>query len=178
VTFCYGSGSADPWHFATDLDLRIRSADVRIRIRILFFSSGSFKMSTKNCFSLHFHYFFKDKKSYRSHKTVEIKVFLLFLLDDGRIRIQEFQKHTYGSYEFGSESTTRLSAICPSDFHCQVYASHMASLLVRWDGISSTIFWRIKQDILLIVCLAFQVSLKCTWIWCTTLERKLDQVIK
>jgi hypothetical protein len=32
--------------------------------------------------------FFKDKKSQRSYKTVEIKVFLLFLLDDGRIRSQ------------------------------------------------------------------------------------------
>jgi hypothetical protein len=32
--------------------------------------------------------FFKDKKSERSHKTVEIKVFLLFFLHDGRIRIQ------------------------------------------------------------------------------------------
>jgi hypothetical protein len=29
--------------------------------------------------------FFKDKKSKRSHKTVEIKGFLLFLLDDRRI---------------------------------------------------------------------------------------------
>ncbi len=28
--------------------------------------------------------FFKDKKSKRSHKTVRIKVFLLFLLDDSR----------------------------------------------------------------------------------------------
>ncbi len=38
----------------------------------------------------------KDKKSYRSHKTVEIKIFLNFLLVDGRIRIrtriQEAQK--------------------------------------------------------------------------------------
>jgi hypothetical protein len=31
--------------------------------------------------------FFKDKKSKRSHKTGGIKVFLLFLLDDRRIRI-------------------------------------------------------------------------------------------
>ncbi len=37
--------------------------------------------------------FFKDKKSKRSHKTVESKVFLTFLLDDRRIRIQEAQKH-------------------------------------------------------------------------------------
>ncbi len=33
--------------------------------------------------------FFKDKKARRSHKTVvKIKVFFLFLLDDGRIRIR------------------------------------------------------------------------------------------
>jgi hypothetical protein len=32
--------------------------------------------------------FFKDKKSTRSHKTVGIKVFLTFLLGDGRIRIR------------------------------------------------------------------------------------------
>jgi hypothetical protein len=30
---------------------------------------------------------FKDKKSLRRHKTVEIKVFFTFLLNDGRIRI-------------------------------------------------------------------------------------------
>jgi hypothetical protein len=36
--------------------------------------------------------FFKDKKSKRSHKAVEIKVFLtIFLLGDRRI--QEAQKH-------------------------------------------------------------------------------------
>ncbi len=38
--------------------------------------------------------YFKDKKSQRSHKTVEIKVFLHFLLVDGMIRMQEAQKHT------------------------------------------------------------------------------------
>ncbi len=32
--------------------------------------------------------FFKDKKSNISHKTIGIKVFLLFLLDDRRIRIR------------------------------------------------------------------------------------------
>jgi hypothetical protein len=39
--------------------------------------------------------FSKGQKSKRSHKTVEIKVFLLFLLNDRRIRIriQEAQKH-------------------------------------------------------------------------------------
>jgi hypothetical protein len=39
--------------------------------------------------------FFKRKKSKRSHKTVEIKVFLTFCTNDRRIqiRIQEAQKH-------------------------------------------------------------------------------------
>jgi hypothetical protein len=46
--------------------------------------------------------FFKDKKSLKSHKTIGINVFLLFLLDDRRIRIRiselwirirEAQKH-------------------------------------------------------------------------------------
>jgi hypothetical protein len=36
--------------------------------------------------------FFKDKNSKRCHKTVGIKVFLIFLLDNGRIRIQEAQQ--------------------------------------------------------------------------------------
>jgi hypothetical protein len=50
--------------------------------------------------------FFKDKKSKRSHKILSIKVFLLLLLDDRRIRIQEAQKHTDPTFGFGSESAT------------------------------------------------------------------------
>ncbi len=38
--------------------------------------------------------YIKDKKLSRSHKPVGIKDFLLFLLDEIRIRIQEAQKHT------------------------------------------------------------------------------------
>jgi hypothetical protein len=54
--------------------------------------------------------FFKDKKSKRSHKTVGFKVFsrvfILFLDDDRRIRIQETgSAYTYGS-GFGSGSAT------------------------------------------------------------------------
>jgi hypothetical protein len=57
-----------------------------IRIRILLFSSLTFKTPTKNkfkkkffcpfLFEVTFASFFKDKKSKRSHKTVGIKVFL------------------------------------------------------------------------------------------------------
>ncbi len=36
---------------------------------------------------VHLHHFSQDKKSYRSHKTVGIKVFLTVLLDERRIRI-------------------------------------------------------------------------------------------
>jgi hypothetical protein len=39
--------------------------------------------------------FFKDKKSKRSHKTIGLRFFLLFLLDDRRIRIQRrIRNHT------------------------------------------------------------------------------------
>jgi hypothetical protein len=42
--------------------------------------------------------FFKEKKSYKSHKTVGIKVFFLFLLDDKRILIWEAQKYMDPTY--------------------------------------------------------------------------------
>jgi len=58
---------------------------VRIRIRILLFSFVTLKMSIKISFSyysfLNVHLctsVFKDKKSLRSHKTEEIKVFIFF----------------------------------------------------------------------------------------------------
>jgi hypothetical protein len=54
---------------------------MRIRIRILLFSSVTFKMLLINSHK-------------RSHKTAEIKVFFIFLLVDGRIRIQEAPKFT------------------------------------------------------------------------------------
>ncbi len=79
-----GSGSADPclWLMDPDPD----SAPAPDAIRILLFSSLTFKMPPKNdffktffCIVLFegtFTSFFKDKTSKRSHKTVEIKVFL------------------------------------------------------------------------------------------------------
>ncbi len=69
-----------------DPDPPIQTSDKWIRIRILLFSSVTFKTSTKNyffpsifCFLLFegtFTSFFKDKKSQRSHKTVGINFFL------------------------------------------------------------------------------------------------------
>ncbi len=50
-----------------------RPRNLRLRIR----NTGTFTS------------FFKDQKSQRSEQTVEIKVFLLFFLDDGRIRTPE-----------------------------------------------------------------------------------------
>jgi hypothetical protein len=74
-----------------------------MRIQILLFLSSTVKTLTKNefkekfflfiLFEGTFESFFKDKKPKRSHKTVGIKVLLLFLLDDRRIRIREAQKH-------------------------------------------------------------------------------------
>jgi hypothetical protein len=92
VTFWYGagcgSGSSNPYLW---LSVQLRPW---IRIRILHFSSVTFKTQTKNIFMLisFWRYItssFKHKKSRRSHKPVEIKVFLHFLLRvDGRIRIR------------------------------------------------------------------------------------------
>ncbi len=76
----------DPWHFGVDPDPRIHSSDKWMRIRILLFSSLTFKTPTKTnlnkvlllskvLFECTFASFFKDKKSKRSHKTVGIKVF-------------------------------------------------------------------------------------------------------
>ncbi len=105
---------ADPWHFGVDPDPRIHASDywiriqIRMQIRILLFLSLTFKMPAKKVEGS-FTSFYKGKKSKKSHKTVEIKVFfLLSLLNDRsirsririhtsdlwiRIRIQEAQKH-------------------------------------------------------------------------------------
>jgi hypothetical protein len=40
----------DPWHFGTDADPGIRANDLRIRFRILLFSSMDFKIPTKKLF--------------------------------------------------------------------------------------------------------------------------------
>ncbi len=89
LTFWYGSGSADSYNWLKDL------------IQILFSPVAFNRYATKNNFIFLFFSliyilkihlrtsFFKDKKSQRNHKTVENKdfVLLIFLLDDGRIRI-------------------------------------------------------------------------------------------
>ncbi len=103
-----GTSVPDPWHFdkAPDPDLLSKgsgcgSCSIRQWLslrqqKILFFwwlflFEGTFTS------------IFKDKKSWKSHKTAEIKVFLHFLLVDGRmpirkntlrILIQEGKKHT------------------------------------------------------------------------------------
>jgi hypothetical protein len=95
-TGCESYSVVDPWHFGTDPDQRhfgtdpdqrIRTTD--LRIRILLFSSVTFKMTTQIFFSLSlFGGVNLHHSSKISHKTIEIKVFLTNSLDDGRIRIQ------------------------------------------------------------------------------------------
>ncbi len=82
-----GFSVVDAWHFGTDPDSRISATD--LRIRLLLFSPVADKMPTKSKFF--FQSFFslwlfertftlvcEDKKSKRSKKIAEIKVFLLF----------------------------------------------------------------------------------------------------
>ena len=84
--------------------LRIYNILVLIRIRL--FSSLTFKMPTKNKFFKKFfflfipfwRFIFQKFSKIKSHKEVikqlESRFFILFLLDDRRIRIQEAKKHT------------------------------------------------------------------------------------
>ncbi len=88
ISFILNQYVVDPWHFGTDPDPRIRTPVlwVRIRIRIVPFSSVGDKMPTNKFFCLFVFegyiftsvFTFRDKKSKRSHKKVEIKVFLTF----------------------------------------------------------------------------------------------------
>ncbi len=77
----------DPWHFGTDPDSQIRIFDqkIRIRIRILLFSSVTFKMPTKNNLFLQvfmlipfWRYIYIILQRQKVKKTVKVKVFLHF----------------------------------------------------------------------------------------------------
>ncbi len=79
---------SDPWHFGMDPDPRIRTSEDWIRI--LLFSSVTFKMATKKInfsmffclllFKAVFRSFFKDKTGFISHKTVGMQVSHYFCL--------------------------------------------------------------------------------------------------
>ncbi len=80
----------DPWHFGTGPDPRIRTKDIQIRIRIwilLFWlwltrcqqKKVFFQVFLLITFWSTFTSVFKDKKSKRHYKIVEVKVFLTFL---------------------------------------------------------------------------------------------------
>ncbi len=84
------------WHFGTDPNPRISAFDhwIRSRLRVLLFSSFSFKTPTKNYFFLGFsdHYFLKVTLNHSSKIKNHIEVAkqyeswfsTLFLLDDRR----------------------------------------------------------------------------------------------
>ncbi len=88
---------------------RIRDVLIRQRIRILFFPSVAFKMPTKSKFFTQVFFFritysstftsvFKDSKLLISHKTVEIQVYLIFLLVVGMIQCRiRIRTNNYGS---------------------------------------------------------------------------------
>jgi hypothetical protein len=115
--------SVDPWHFGTDLDPRIRIIDlrirIRIRIRILLFSPVADKMLTTFSkffclllFNGTFTSVLMDIKSKRSHKVVEIKVFLtsfcLLIEVSGSVQNNDWSGSGRPK-KYGSGSTTLLS---------------------------------------------------------------------
>jgi hypothetical protein len=105
-------------------------------IRILLLSSLTFKMPTKNnfclnifsayyCLKVHLHNFPKIKVK-KSHKIVGIKVFLLFLHDDRRIRIQS---HTSDKWIRIREAQKHVDPVDPGSDpdpgHCEKE--------IKWD---------------------------------------------
>ncbi len=82
VTFWYGSGSSDPYLWLTDPDPAFFVRDLKDAKNKFFFT----KFLCLFLFESTFTSFNKDNKSERSHKTIEIKIFLHFLLVNGRIR--------------------------------------------------------------------------------------------
>jgi hypothetical protein len=94
----------DPRHFGTDPDPRISITDLRIRIPIPIEGANKnkflFKVFCLLFFQGTFTSVFKDKKSKRSHKIVEIKVFLLFFLlieGSGPYKLWRTRIHSTGS---------------------------------------------------------------------------------
>ncbi len=77
-----GTSVVDPWHFGTDPDPQIRTTD--LRMRILLFLSVTFKFF----YFLLFEYTLHQSSRQNVIKQYKSRFFLLFLLDDGRIRIR------------------------------------------------------------------------------------------
>ncbi len=104
----------------------------RSQQKIIFFSTFSCLLLFEGTFTS----FFKDKKSQRSHKIAEINMFfVLFLLDDIRIRIRSKihismtngsgsgRPKTYGSY--GSGSATLNSGLTKFESWSRVFSKNI-----------------------------------------------------
>ncbi len=76
--------------------------------------------------------FYADKKSRRSHKTVEIKGFLLFLLDNERIRIRNSEK-CFANYFLKDRTFTSFFT------NKRTYWSHKS---VEIEGFLTILAWR------------------------------------
>jgi hypothetical protein len=93
------SSVADPWHFSVDLDpdadpcLLLMDPDQDPSIFIINLQDPTKKIINYYFLKVHLHHFFKIKSQQEVTKMYELRFFLLFLLDDRRIRIQEAQKH-------------------------------------------------------------------------------------
>jgi hypothetical protein len=83
----------NPWHFGTDADQGIRATDLRIRIRILLFSSMDFKIPTKKLF-------------------YKVKFFSLLLVEGTRTLHQSSKKKNH------KEDTKQLKTIVFVTFFC------------------------------------------------------------
>ncbi len=86
IILLFRSSVADPWNFGMDPDPGIHAFDKWIRIRLLLFSSLTFKTHQKTTLKKVFllitfegtflHHFSMKKSKKKSHETVGMKVFL------------------------------------------------------------------------------------------------------
>ncbi len=95
ITCRFLTSVPNPWHFGTDSDPWIRTSDKRMQLKILlFFSSVTIKMPTKNkffrllLFEGTFLSFFTATVIKKSQNSRNQGFSYFFLLDDGRIRIR------------------------------------------------------------------------------------------
>ncbi len=140
----YGSGLADPY------------GTYNLRIRILLLSSVTFKRPTKNfAHKVLLKVHVPQSSKIKSHKTVEIKVFLTFLLDDGRIRIwirtnnDESGSGRPKTYRSGSTTLKKCCDTAPWNVSLPIYPKFKENCLwpMEFDRYILSWTWRMRTQL-------------------------------
>ncbi len=151
-----GSGSAGPHLWLMDPDPAIFVSDLQdINQQKKFFLSSFYILLFEGTFT----WFFKDKKSQRSHKKVpyESMFFLLFLLDDRSIRIRASDK-----WIRIREAQKHMDHTDPDPQHC------LALRRIRPHP---------DQWVSLSLSVSFSISVSLTWAWPWPADRRCPDTL-